>query len=81
MLAQEMVEKKLTIRYPQQVHGNDFKFLQRLRAICDRTRITDNLFLGYCKEHRTYFLDLEHTNSEIRCPLCDAEWLRQQNIR
>jgi len=34
-----------------------------------------NLFLGYCKRHKTYFLDLEHTNGVIRCPICDKAWL------
>ena len=77
LLAQEIIEKKLTTRYPQQVQGNNFRFLQRLQAIIDRSQIDEDLFLGYCKEHRTYFLDHEHTNGEIRCPLCDEEWLYQ----
>jgi hypothetical protein len=80
LLAQETIEKKLTTRYPRPVRGTDFSFIQRLRAIFDRTQINKDLFLGYCKEHRTYFLDYEHTNGEIRCPLCDEEWLRQQNL-
>ena len=80
LLAQEIIERKLTTRYPQLVQGNDFGFLQRLRAIIDRTQIDEDLYLGYCKEHRTYFLDHEHTNGDIRCPLCDEEWLRQQEI-
>ena len=80
MLAQEIIEKKLPIRYPQLVQGNNFRFLQRLYAIINRSQIDEDLFLGYCREHRTYFLDHEHTNGEIRCPLCDEEWLRQHKI-
>jgi hypothetical protein len=80
VLAQEIIEKKLPIRYPQLVQGKNFRFLQRLYAIINRSQVDEDLFLGYCREHRTYFLDHEHTNGEIRCPLCDEEWLRQHKI-
>jgi len=32
-------------------------------------------YVGYCRDHRLYFLDRPHTNNEIRCPQCDEAWL------
>ena len=36
----------------------------------------DGLFLGYCTIHKQYYKDYKHTNGEIRCPPCDAIWLK-----
>ena len=65
--------------YPQPVDAEQFGVLTRLRARLDRATLGENLFLGYCKDHRTYFVDHNHTNDVIRCPICDEEWLTQHN--
>ena len=67
-----------TEEYPQIVDGKNFEVLKRLMARLDKSTIGDNLFLGYCQHHDKYFLDRGHENEEIRCPICDKEWLNKQ---
>lgn len=47
----------------------------RLKAHIGIPTQKGNKFLGYCSIHKSYFLDVKHTNGEIRCPLCDKIWL------
>ncbi len=60
---------------PRIVNSNEFGFLSKMKARLRLFEKFGNLFLGYCKRHKTYFLDLEHTNGDIRCPICDKIWL------
>jgi len=66
---------------PRVVNSNEFGFLARLRARLHLFERFGNLFLGYCPRHKTYFLDLEHTNGDIRCPICDTDWLLNHQAR
>ncbi|RLI50590.1 hypothetical protein DRO61_03630 [Candidatus Bathyarchaeota archaeon] len=67
---------------PRIVNSSEFGFFSKMRARLGLFEKFGNLFLGYCKRHKTYFLDLEHTNGVIRCPICDKIWLikRQEKI-
>ena len=49
----------------------------RLRAQIGIPKQIGNMFLGYCSIHKSYFLDVKHTNGEIRCPVCDKNWLKK----
>lgn len=71
------VKTKMT--YPHLVSAERFGILKQLMARIDRAKIDDNLFLGYCKIHKKYFVDHNHTKEEIRCPICDVEWLIKHN--
>jgi hypothetical protein len=62
-------------RYPKLVEDEPITRLQRLAARIDRAHLGNGVFLGRCTRHHVYFLDRLHTRDEIRCPLCDAEWL------
>jgi len=64
-------------KYPQLVDYKEFKMFSKLRARLGRYTLGTNLFLGYCKCHKKYYIDHSHTNGEIRCPICDEEWLTQ----
>jgi DNA-directed RNA polymerase subunit RPC12/RpoP len=66
---------------PQIVNSNEFGFLAKLKARLGLWEKFGNLFLGYCKRHKTYFLDYEHTNGDIRCPICDKKWLLKHRER
>ena len=70
-------EKENQIKFPILIDGKQFGILKRLKGRIDRANIGNNLFLGYCKIHKSYYLDHNHTNGEIRCPICDEEWLRK----
>ncbi len=37
-------------------------------------------FLSYCSKHRKYYVDIMHTNGEIRCPQCDSVWIRERGL-
>ena len=63
------------------VNSNELRFSTRLRARLGFREKKGNLFLSYCKPHKTYFLDLEHTNGELRCPICDKNWLKKHKMR
>ena len=56
---------------PRVVNSNEISFFSKLRAMLGFYEKVGNYFLGYCKRHKTYFLDLEHTNAVIRCPICN----------
>lgn len=77
----EVIEEKRTsinefrAKYPKLVEDEPITSLQRLVARFDRAHLGNGIFLGHCARHRVYFLDRLHTHDEIRCPLCDAEWL------
>ena len=43
----------------------------------DRAKLENGLFLGYCNQHKQYYIDHEHTNGLIRCPICEEEWLKK----
>ena len=60
---------------PKLVDGADLGAVQRLLARIDRKHLGNGLYLGYCPDHRAYYLDREHTDGSIRCPVCDEEWL------
>ena len=66
---------------PQIVNSSEFGFFSKMRARLGLYKKFGTLFLGYCKSHNTYFLDLEHTNDVIRCPICDKSWLLKHQIR
>jgi len=66
---------------PHVVPSDEFKFFSRLRARLGSYPRFGNLYLSYCKHHKTYFLDLEHTNHCIRCPICEKKWLSEQQAR
>ncbi len=69
-----------TRRVPRVVDARDFGVVARLRARLGVCEQYGSFFLGYCPRHRTYFLDLEHTNGDIRCPICDHEWLVKHHV-
>lgn len=66
--------------YPKLVETEPLTRLQRLVARIDRANLGNGIFLGHCARHRVYYLDRLHTNDEIRCPLCDAEWLLEHGF-
>lgn len=67
-------------RFPRLVNRVQFGILKRLMARIDRAHVGNNVFLGYCKIHACYYLDYNHTNGEIRCPICDKKWsIKQRN--
>ena len=68
-------ETEIQAKFPQRVSSRQFGILKRLKARIDIANVSKNLFLGYCKFHKTYYLDNKHTNGEIRCPTCDEKWL------
>jgi hypothetical protein len=75
-----MSQIQLPRSVPRVVKSNEFGLFSKLRA---RIRVYEkkgNLFLGYCKRHKTYFLDFEHTNGDIRCPICDEAWLVKHQL-
>ena len=73
--------RQLQRSVPRVVNSNEFGFFARLRARLGLYEKFGNLFLGYCKRHKTYFLDLKHTNGDIRCPICDEAWLLKHQAR
>jgi len=68
-------ETETQAKLPRLAYSGQFGILKRLMARIDRACISNNLFLGYCKIHKSYYLDHKHTNGEIRCPICDERWL------
>jgi hypothetical protein len=83
-----MSQIQLPRSVPRVVKSNEFGLFSKLRArifskLRARIRVYEkkgNLFLGYCKRHKTYFLDFEHTNGDIRCPICDEAWLVKHQL-
>ena len=59
------------------VEEKDLGVFSRLRAKLGIHKKIGNMFLGHCSSHNVYFIDLEHTNGVIRCPLCDEAWLKK----
>lgn len=84
LLAFERNKQKQTViskeKYPALVDGKDFSFSKRLIARSSMTPVGKQVFLGRCKVHKKYYLDRKHTNGEIRCPICESKWLRQQGF-
>ena len=72
--------EQLDRRAPRVVDATDFGVVARLRARLGICAQFGPFFLGYCPRHRTYFLDLEHTNGDIRCPICDKHWLVKHHV-
>ena len=66
---------------PRVVRPEEFGFFARLKASLGILTRFGNLFLGYCRGHDAYFLDLEHTNGYIRCPICDRAWLEKHQVK
>lgn len=67
--------------YPQLVKDKIFTPTQRLKArIYTQINVGDDLFLGYCKQHKSYYLDHQHTDGTIRCPICDKKWLMKHGF-
>lgn len=62
-------------KYPQLVDGKRYGAGAKLKARISEANVGNNLFLGYCTQHKKYYLDHKHTNGEIRCPTCDSQWL------
>jgi hypothetical protein len=62
---------------PQKIkHGTLF---QRVMArINGMAALGTRRFLGYCTFHHRYFVDWLHSKQEIRCPVCDREWLMKR---
>ena len=58
------------------VQSHKFKFVARLKARMGIYEKFGSFFLGYCSHHKSYFLDREHTNGSIRCPICNKNWLK-----
>jgi len=54
------------------------KIVARLNNVSD---LGNGRFLGYCKTHKDYYEDFKHTNGEIRCPDCDADWLKERRFQ
>ena len=73
------IEAKM--KFSHLVSHEQFGILKRLKARIDRASIDNNHFLGYCGIHKTYYVDHNHTNEVIRCPVCDEEWLIKHNFR
>jgi len=67
--------------HPRVVHPSEFGFLARLKASWGIITRFGNLFLGYCRGHDAYFLDLKHTNGCVRCPICDKAWLKKWDVK
>ena len=62
------------------VDPGDFGLFSRLRARLGFYARLGKLFLGYCGRHKVFFLDLEHTNGGIRCPVCDKDFLKRRGL-
>ena len=66
--------------FPRLPTYEQFGIKKRLMARIDRGNINNKIFLGYCNVHKTYYLDRNHTHGTIRCPLCDKEWLTENDF-
>lgn len=71
---------KLLKSIPRVVNSDEFGFFTRLKAKLGLYPKFENLFLGYCRRHKSYFLDLKHTGGVIRCPICDEAWLQKHGF-
>jgi hypothetical protein len=60
---------------PRVMRNDEVGIFQRLFARINTKYIGNNLFLGYCKRHRQYYVDYKHTDGNIRCLSCNEEWL------
>jgi hypothetical protein len=78
--AHPRVDAGLKTKYPQLVDAKQFGAGDRLKARIDDASVGHGLFLGYCTLHEKYYLDHKHTNGEIRCPICDTQWLAKHGI-
>ena len=67
--------KKVVAKYPCFVRPEEFGLSKRIQARMSRCDLGHNRYLGYCHLHKKYFVDHLHTNWEIRCPLCEENWL------
>lgn len=61
--------------YPKLVRGGEFRVLTRLQARINAKDMGNGVYLTYCQRHHAYFLDKKHTHDDLRCPLCNEEWL------
>lgn len=62
--------------YPMPVKSEAFGISVRIRARCfGMAHVDGQVFLGFCTTHKKYYLDIIHTNEDIRCPICDKKWL------
>ncbi|MCJ7635017.1 hypothetical protein MUP77_21830 [Candidatus Bathyarchaeota archaeon] len=65
-------------KVPCLVGGEQVGLRKRLRARLSRVKLWKNVFLGYCPIHQRYYVDYQHTDGSIRCPLCDQTWIAQK---
>lgn len=79
--AQLQLEKEAQEKYPIPANKDQFGTIQLLKARVSRANVGNNLFLGYCNIHKLYYLDHNHTNLEIRCPVCDEKWLTEHHTQ
>lgn len=62
------------------VDASDYGLIPRLKTRLGFPPRFGVMFLGYCSRHKQYFLDLKHTNGDIRCPMCEVEWLASHRV-
>lgn len=66
--------------YPRLVMGEKFGIFKRIMARFSISHVDGQIYLGYCKTHKKYYLDLIHMHEDIRCPICDTKWLLERDI-
>ena len=62
---------------PGFVEAKEFKLHSRLKARLGFNERFGIMFLGYCCDHKKYYLDREHSNG-FRCPVCFTKWLKKE---
>ena len=68
-------------KYPRLVEDRLFTPTKKLKArIYTQINVGDGLYLGHCKQHKRYYLDHQHTDGTIRCPICDKKWLTKHGF-
>ena len=67
-------------KYPKLVTYEKLGILPKLFAKFGQSKVSEDVFLGYCFIHKKYFLDHQHTDGKIRCPICDSEWLQNNGF-
>ena len=74
--------KDIDINKPYAVssRGNALSFKKLVARLNNVATVGNGIFMGYCKTHKRYYLDRKHTNGNIRCPHCDAIWLRKMGF-
>jgi hypothetical protein len=74
-------KKRKRDEYPQLVEDKKITPTLRLKSkIYTQINVGEGIFLGYCRQHRNYYLDHQHTDGTIRCPICDKEWLTKHGF-